>query len=77
MNNIVETVNSFLEKYRIKSSGKKILLGFSGGYDSLCLLNILKELKVPVAAIHLNHNWRGEESKKMLNTAGNFAKKQY
>lgn len=75
MNSIVETVNSFLEKYGIKSSGKKILLGFSGGYDSLCLLNILKELKVPVAAIHLNHNWRGEESKKDAEYCHEFCKK--
>lgn len=62
MNNIVETVNLFLENYGIKNSGKKVLLGFSGGCDSLCLLHILNTLKIPVAAIHLNHNWRGKES---------------
>lgn len=64
MNNIVKTVNSFLEKYGIKNSGKKVLLGFSGGYDSLCLLHVLNKLAISVTALHLNHNWRGEESQK-------------
>ena len=41
-----------------------ILVGFSGGFDSLCLLNILEELKINVIALHLNHNWRGNESLK-------------
>lgn len=63
MNNIVETVNLFLEKFGIKKSGKKVLLGFSGGYDSLCLLHVLMALDIPVTALHLNHNWRGEESR--------------
>lgn len=75
MNNIVETVDLFLENYGIKNSGKKVLLGFSGGCDSLCLLHILNTLKIPVAAIHLNHNWRGEESKKDETFCLDFCKK--
>ncbi len=75
MSSIIETVNLFLKKYGITSSGAKILLGFSGGYDSLCLLHILKELKIPVIAIHLNHNWRGEESKKDENFCKDYCKK--
>lgn len=58
--NITETVKSFLEKYELED--KKLLAAFSGGYDSLCLLNVLKELGCNVTAIHLNHNWRGQES---------------
>ncbi len=58
--NITETVKSFLDTYDL--NGKKLLVGFSGGYDSLCLLNIVKELGYNVTAIHLNHNWRGDES---------------
>ena len=58
--NITETVKCFLEKYELEN--KKILAGFSGGYDSLCLLDILHKLGASITAIHLNHNWRGEES---------------
>lgn len=58
--NITETVKSFLKKYELEN--KKILIGFSGGYDSLCLLNILYKFGASIIAIHLNHNWRGDES---------------
>ncbi len=30
----------------------------------MCLLNVLLELNIKPVAIHLNHNWRGEESRK-------------
>jgi len=60
MTNVIETVNSFLEKYDLKN--KTVCLGFSGGYDSMCLLHVLSTLGVNVIAVHLNHNWRGEES---------------
>ena len=57
-------VENFLYKYNLKNSVGPILVGFSGGFDSLCLLNILEELKINVIALHLNHNWRGNESLK-------------
>lgn len=57
---ITETVKSFLKKHELEN--KKILVGFSGGYDSLCLLDTLHKLGASITAIHLNHNWRGEES---------------
>lgn len=50
-------VENFLYKYNLKNSVGPILVGFSGGFDSLCLLNILEELKINVIALHLNHNW--------------------
>lgn len=58
--NITETVKSFLREYKLDK--KKLLVAFSGGYDSLCLLDILHKLGLNPIAIHLNHNWRGEES---------------
>ena len=48
---------------------KTIVVGFSGGYDSMCLLDMLYKIKqeheffdLDVVAAHFNHNWRGEES---------------
>ncbi len=58
--NVTETVKSFLEKYGLEN--QRIIVGFSGGYDSLCLVDIVKKLGLDVIAVHLNHNWRGEES---------------
>ncbi|MDD3436920.1 MAG: tRNA lysidine(34) synthetase TilS [Candidatus Gastranaerophilales bacterium] len=63
---MLETVDKFLDKYDLKHPDKTFLIGFSGGCDSLCLLDILHELskkyKFKIIALHLNHNWRGEES---------------
>ena len=60
LNKIIE----FLEEYNLQD--KTIVVGFSGGYDSMCMLDVLNRIsqKVPfkLIALHLNHNWRGMES---------------
>lgn len=44
----------------------KVIVGVSGGPDSMCLLNILNslksELKIEIAVAHINHGLRGEYS---------------
>jgi len=44
------------------------MVGFSGGFDSMCLLDLLSKVKVEfslnIVAVHFNHNWRGEEALK-------------
>lgn len=62
MYDIKEKVRIFLEKYNLLKSENIVLIAFSGGYDSLCLLNVMKTLHKNIIAIHLNHNWRGAES---------------
>ena len=64
---MINRVNEFLKKYNL--CDKTIVVGFSGGFDSMCLLDILSKLKelpdffeMRVIAAHFNHNWRGEES---------------
>ncbi len=42
--------------------GERVLAAVSGGADSMALLYALRESGVPVAAAHLNHCLRGEES---------------
>lgn len=58
----------FLEKYQILNTHESFIVGFSGGQDSLCLIDILdkisKQNNFKIIAAHLNHNWRGESSKK-------------
>lgn len=59
------TVLKFLQKYNLLD--KTLLVGFSGGHDSMCLLDILHDLSTinnfKLIAVHFNHNWRGIESK--------------
>lgn len=63
---LTEKVELFLEKYKLLTPKNNIIVAFSGGYDSLCLLSIMKEISkkydLNLTAIHLNHAWRGEES---------------
>lgn len=63
MNIIEQTIKKFLKNYNINKPENIFLVAFSGGYDSMCLLNCLKNIcENKIIAIHLNHNWRGEES---------------
>ena len=64
---MINRVANFLRKNNLED--KTVILGFSGGYDSMCLLDILSKVKdlpdffdFEVVAAHFNHNWRGEES---------------
>lgn len=56
--------------------GDRILVGVSGGVDSLCLLDMLwklsEEQEWTLFAAHLNHQFRGEESKEDALYVGRF-----
>lgn len=75
---MLERIAEFLRKYELQD--KTIIVGFSGGYDSMCLLDILAKLKeqeefweMTVIAAHFNHNWRGEEALKEQEVCRLFA----
>lgn len=64
---MLEKIKSFILDYGLQD--KTIVVGFSGGYDSMCLLDALSKIKeqegfweLTIIAAHFNHNWRGEES---------------
>ncbi|MEG1285028.1 MAG: tRNA lysidine(34) synthetase TilS [Romboutsia sp.] len=65
---IFEKVLSTINKYNLIEKGDKIVLGLSGGPDSVCLLDILNRLKaeldIEIYAAHLNHQIRGIEAQK-------------
>ncbi|MFI5386215.1 MAG: tRNA lysidine(34) synthetase TilS [Fimbriimonadales bacterium] len=45
--------------------GASVLVGYSGGADSTCLLHLLKEARVEVTAGHLHHGQRPEANKEL------------
>lgn len=49
--------------------GKVLLVGVSGGADSLCLLSLLRSLDLPVLAAYFNHNLRPESAQDGLTVA--------
>ena len=63
---MITTVKNILEKYISLKPETTVIVGFSGGWDSMCLLHIAKKLSdeygFNLIAAHLNHAWRGEES---------------
>jgi tRNA(Ile)-lysidine synthase len=65
---IFEKVLSTINKHNLIQNGDKIVLGLSGGPDSVCLLHILNRLKetfdIEIYAAHLNHQIRGIEAQK-------------
>jgi len=76
MNAIEKNIVDFLHDFNIENSQNTYLVAFSGGYDSMCLLNCLKNVcSNRIVAIHLNHNWRGEESNKEEQNCADFCSK--
>ena len=61
-----EKVRAFMEQYHMVTAGERVLLGLSGGADSVCLLLLLcelaAELGIHVSAFHMNHGIRGAEA---------------
>lgn len=77
MQTINPKIKSFLKKYNLDSKDLVYLVGFSGGYDSMCLLDVLHKTakKNKIVALHLNHKWRGKESDKEEENCKNFCEK--
>lgn len=63
---MINKILKFIDDYSLNN--KIIVVAFSGGYDSMCLLNILNDISeiknLKLIAAHYNHNWRGEEARK-------------
>lgn len=61
-----EKVFAYIRKNRLIQEGDNIVVGLSGGADSVSLFYILREYKKMVQfnlyAVHINHNIRGEEA---------------
>jgi tRNA(Ile)-lysidine synthase len=64
---LFEDVKSVIVRYGMLRKGDKVLVGLSGGPDSVTLLHILHRLKAEyelcLFAAHLDHKFRGRESR--------------
>ncbi len=61
-----EKVIKVISEQKMLENTDEIVVGFSGGADSVCLLHLLNSLKndycYSVKAVHINHGIRGEEA---------------
>ena len=65
---LLQILCNTIEKHNMLSKGDSVLIGVSGGADSVCLLHSLWSIKdklgIKIYAAHLNHGIRGEEAQK-------------
>ena len=63
-----EKVLKFIDDKKLIQKGDKILLGLSGGPDSVFLFHFLqkfrKKFKIELGAVHINHKLRGKDANK-------------
>lgn len=64
---LLDKLRDTIRKYRMFGEGDVIVVGVSGGPDSLCLLHALKQLRRELGVFlhvgHVEHGIRGEESR--------------
>lgn len=76
--NLDSRVIDFIHRHSLISPGETVVVGVSGGADSICLLHILakwqKGLGIGLHAAHLNHQLRGAESEADAEHVSNLAK---
>lgn len=67
MNQLEKRIKSFLEKTGFAGAGRLLIVGVSGGPDSVCLMHsmqsIAKEANVRLHIAHLDHGLRGADSR--------------
>ncbi len=59
---MLDKVRSYIEKENLFADNSKIVVGLSGGMDSMVLLTLLIELDYSCIAAHCNFHLRGDES---------------
>ncbi len=57
-----QNVISFLDRHGIEADGKPIVVGVSGGVDSVVLLDILSDIGFQPTVVHVNFGLRGKDS---------------
>ncbi len=79
MNQLENQIKSFLQQNGFAGTDRLLLVGVSGGPDSVCLLHALhavaQDTNVRLHVAHLNHGLRGADSRAEAAYVESFAKK--
>lgn len=67
-------VRAYIEKQQLLAGDAPVLVGFSGGADSVALLSLLVQLDYTCIALHCNFHLRGDESIRDEEFAGETAR---
>jgi len=61
---MIEKVRNYIKENRLLAPEDRVIVGFSGGMDSVTLLDVLLSLGYHCVAAHCNFHLRGEESER-------------
>ena len=65
-----------IKEYDMLPQGSRVIVGFSGGADSVALLSFLEEIQqeldLKLLACHINHQLRGDEAQRDEEFCRNF-----
>lgn len=59
---MLQRTEKFIRQHHMAEGGEKVVIGLSGGMDSVCLFHILKDLGYQLEAVHVHHGIRGAEA---------------
>ncbi len=66
MRNLEIKVREYINRYKMIENGDRVIVGISGGADSVCLFFVLlklqREIRFSLAAVHVNHGLRGADA---------------
>ncbi len=67
---LFQKIQHYIIRHNLIASGNKIVIGFSGGPDSMLLLHFLNSIKhtfnITLIAAHLDHGWRENSASEVL-----------
>jgi tRNA(Ile)-lysidine synthase len=73
---LIEKISATIEKHHMLSGGETVLVGLSGGPDSVCLLTVLHSLqpalKLKLHATYVDHGLRPDEIPSEIELAGDL-----
>lgn len=61
---LIDSVKSFIDSGHLLEEGAHVIVGLSGGADSVALLSVLAECGYRCTAVHCNFHLRGDESER-------------
>lgn len=76
---IRKKVFNYIESNNMISEDDTVVIGVSGGADSMCMLNVLmeyrKELRYEIIVVHIHHGIRGKDADEDMEYVKDFCKK--